>query len=43
MKLVCYVIIVYSVRLGWNTDHGGMTSYIAKGEDEEVTPAIIEY
>jgi hypothetical protein len=27
---------ISTVQAGWNVDHGGVTSYIAKDEDEEV-------
>lgn len=36
-----YVLIIYLITLcacvvDWQTEYGGITSYIAKGEDEEV-------
>lgn len=41
-----YVLPIYLITLcvcviDWQTEYGGITSYIAKGEDEEVRPTDV--
>lgn len=43
---VLYVLPIYLITLcvcvvDWQTEYGGITSYIAKGEDEEVRPTDV--
>lgn len=44
--LYVYVLPIYLITLcvcviDWQTEYGGITSYIAKGEDEEVRPTDV--
>lgn len=43
---VLYVLPIYLITLcvcvvDWQTEYGGITSYISKGEDEEVRPTDV--
>lgn len=39
--LPTYLITLCVCVVDWQTEYGGITSYIAKGEDEEVRPTDV--